>query len=93
MAEATLNDVIARLRADNEKQLREQGDTTKAIEGLSGTIRGLLDYLELQGLRQKEADAEARKKAIARKCQSSNYSWYGFWFWGLYWQWYYRNHW
>jgi hypothetical protein len=62
MAEATLNDVIARLRADNEKQLREQGDTTKAIEGLSGTIRGLLDYLELQGLRQKEADAEARKK-------------------------------
>lgn len=63
MAEATLNDVIARLRADNEKQLREQGDTTKAIEGLSGTIRGLLDYLELQGLRQKEAEAEARRRA------------------------------
>jgi methyl-accepting chemotaxis protein len=74
MAEATLNDVIARLRADNEKQLREQGDTTKAIEGLSGTIRGLLDYLELQGLRQKEADAEARKKtgAAAAKAEGVN---------------------
>jgi hypothetical protein len=65
MADATLNDVIARLRSDNEKQLREQGDTTKAIENLSGTIRGLLDYLELQGLRQKEADAEARRRATA----------------------------
>jgi hypothetical protein len=74
MAEATLNDVIARLRADNEKQLREQGDTTKAIEGLSGTIRGLLDYLELQGLRQKEADAEARKKtgAAAARAEGVN---------------------
>jgi hypothetical protein len=65
MADATLNDVIARLRADNDKQLREQSDTTKAVENLSGTIRGLLDYLEIQGLRQKEADAEARRRAAA----------------------------
>jgi hypothetical protein len=71
MADATLNDVIARLRADNERQLREQGDTTKAVENLSGTIRGLLDYLELQGLRQKEAEAEARRRAVADERNAS----------------------
>jgi hypothetical protein len=65
MADATLNDVIARLRADNERQLREQSDTTKAVENLSGMIRGLLDYLELQGLRQKEVDAESRRRTTA----------------------------
>ena len=70
MAEATLNDVIARLRADNEKQLREQGDTTKAIEGLSGTILGFLQYIEIQALRQKEADAEKERKKSAAMARS-----------------------
>ncbi len=65
MAEATLNDVIARLRTDNEKQLREQQDTTVAVEELSGTIRALLEQMEAQRLRDKESEFEARKRVTA----------------------------
>ena len=70
MADATLNDVIARLRSDNERQLREQGDTTKAVENLSGTLRGFLEYLELQALRQKEADSEKERRKSASIARS-----------------------
>ena len=65
MAEATLNDVITRLRTDNEKQLREQQDTTVAVEELSGTIRALLEQMEAQRLRDKESDFEARRRVTA----------------------------
>lgn len=65
MAEATLNDVITRLRTDNEKQLREQRDTTVAVEELSGTIRALLEQMEAQRLRDKETEFEARKRVTA----------------------------
>lgn len=67
MAEATLNDVIGRLRANNEKQLQEQKDTTAAVTTLSGTIRGLLDYLELEALKEKERNAEAKRAAASAK--------------------------
>lgn len=65
MAEATLNDVIVRLRTDNEKQLREQRDTTVAVEELSGTIRALLEQMEAQRLRDKESEFEARRRVTA----------------------------
>jgi hypothetical protein len=65
MAEATLSDVITRLRTDNEKQLREQRDTTVAVEELSGTIRALLEQMEAQRLRDKESDFEARRRVTA----------------------------
>ncbi len=65
MAEATLNDVIARLRTDNEKQLREQQGTTVAVEELSGTIRALLEQMEAQRLRDKESEFEARRRVTA----------------------------
>lgn len=61
MAEATLNDVINRLRTDNAKQLEEQRDTTAAIESLSDNINDLLLQLEIQGLRSKETESEKRK--------------------------------
>jgi hypothetical protein len=63
MAEATLNDVILRLRTDNEKQVREQRETTTAVEELSGTIRAFLEEMEAQRLRDKEKDFESRRKA------------------------------
>lgn len=62
MADATLNDVISRLRTDNEKQLREQRDTTVAIEELSGTIRVLLEQMETQRLRDIELEFERRRR-------------------------------
>ena len=65
MAEATLNDVILRLRTDNEKQVREQRETTTAVEELSGTIRAFLEEMEAQRLRDKEKDFESRKRATA----------------------------
>lgn len=65
MAEATLNDVITRLRTDNEKQLREQQGTTVAVEELSGTIRALLEQMEAQRLRDKESEFEARRRVTA----------------------------
>lgn len=65
MAEATLNDVITRLRTDNEKQLREQQGTTVAVEELSGTIRALLEQMEAQRLRDKESEFEARRRAVS----------------------------
>ena len=61
MAEATLNDVIARLRLDNEKQLREQSATTDAISSLSGRLTALLVFLELQDLKNKELLSELQR--------------------------------
>jgi hypothetical protein len=61
MAEATLNDVVNRLRTDNAKQLESQRDTTEAVSALTGSITALLTQLELNALKQKELDAEKRK--------------------------------
>lgn len=74
MAEATLNDVIGRLRVNNERQVNEQSNTTDAVNTLSGMMRGFLDYLELEALKQKERDAEARKKRTAPAPSSSSTS-------------------
>lgn len=71
MAEATLNDVIARLRLDNEKQLREQSGTTDAINELSGRLTALLTYLELEALKNKEALSEMRKSKAAAKASAT----------------------
>lgn len=62
MADATLNDVILKLRADNDKQLKEQHSTTNAITSLSSTIRALLEKMEGDALKNREALLEARKK-------------------------------
>ena len=62
MADATLNDVILKLRADNDKQLREQHSTTNAITSLSSTIRALLEKMEGDALKNREALLEAKKK-------------------------------
>ena len=74
MAEATLNDVVNRLRTDNAKQLESQRDTTEAISALTGTISGLLTQMELEALRQKERDREARGKDTAAKAKASSAS-------------------
>ena len=62
MADATLNDVILKLRADNDKQLREQHSTTDAVKNLSSTIRALLEKMEGDALKNREALLEANKK-------------------------------
>jgi len=72
MAEATLNDVINRLRTDNAKQLEEQRDTTSAIESLSDNINDLLLQLEIQGLRSKETESEKRKGSDSRRTLTSS---------------------
>jgi hypothetical protein len=74
MAEATLNDVIGRLRTDNAKQLEEQRDTTNAIQSLSAGLNALLVQLELQALRDKEAEAERKREATAAKSKATTSS-------------------
>jgi hypothetical protein len=65
MAEATLNDVIKRLQTDNDKQFREQHNTTVAVNSLTSTIKRLLEDQEARALRQAEIDDEARKRTAA----------------------------
>jgi hypothetical protein len=65
MAEATLNDVIKRLQTDNDKQFREQHNTTVAVNSLTSTIKRLLQDQEARALRQAEIDDEARKRTAA----------------------------
>jgi len=72
MAEATLNDVIARLRSDNEKQVREQRDTTEAVNSLTKTIKVLMVLMELQILKNQEAEAEKERKKSAAKSKKSS---------------------
>lgn len=72
MAEATLNDVIARLRSDNEKQVREQRDTTDAVNSLTKTIKVLMILMELQILKNQEAEAEKERKKSAAKSKKSS---------------------
>ena len=72
MAEATLNDVISRLRDNNARQLEEQRSTTVAIEGLNSRITALLVLMELEALKKKEADAEAKRDRSAAKSKASS---------------------
>lgn len=77
MADATLNDVVKRLRTDNAQLLQEQKNTTGSINTLVATMTRILEEQEAQALRDKEDAFEKRKVAAAPKQNDTGVSFGG----------------
>ena len=63
MAEATLSDVVGRLRTDNRNLLDEQKNTTNSVQSLVSTMERILEAQEAEALQRKENRREGKGAA------------------------------